>query len=99
MAPSRRSGMRKRFSNEFRAKVALAALKGDKTMSELASEFGVHPTQVSAWRNELKSRATEIFGSPRDKTSGDKNELIEELYKNLGQMKVEHDWLKKKLHV
>ena len=91
--------MRKRFSNEFRAKVALAALKGDKTMSELASEFEVHPTQVSAWRNELKARATEIFGSPRDKADGNKNELIEELYKNLGQMKVEHDWLKKKLNV
>lgn len=91
--------MRKRFSNEFKAKVALAALRGDKTMSELASEFEVHPTQVSAWRNELKERATEIFGTPRDKAAGNKDELIEELYKNLGQMKVEHDWLKKKLHV
>ena len=91
--------MRKRFSNEFKAKVALAALKGDKTMSELASEFEVHPTQVSAWRNELKDRAMEIFGTPRDKVGVDKEQLIEELYKNLGQMKVEHDWLKKKLNV
>ncbi len=91
--------MRKKFSNDFKAKVALAALKGDKTMSELASEFEVHPTQVSAWRNELKERAGEIFGTPHDKTGGSKDELIEELYRNLGQMKVEHDWLKKKLHV
>ena len=91
--------MRKRFSNEFKAKVALAALRGDKTMSELAGEFEVHPAQVSAWRNELKDRATEIFSSPRDKAAGNKDELIEELYKNLGQMKVEHDWLKKKLNV
>lgn len=91
--------MRKRFSNEFKAKVALAALRGDKTMSELASEFEVHPTQVSAWRNELKDRATEVFGTPRDKAAVNKDELIEELYKNLGQMKIEHDWLKKKLHV
>ena len=63
--------MRKRFPNDFKAKVALAALKGDKTMSELASEFEVHPTQVTAWRNELKERAGEIFGSPRDKAAGD----------------------------
>ena len=91
--------MRKRFPNEFKAKVALAALKGDKTMSELASEFEVHPTQAAAWRNELKERAGEIFSSPRDKGAGDKDELIEELYKNVGQMKVEHDWLKKKLNV
>ena len=91
--------MRKQFSNEFKAKVALAALKGDKTMNELASEFEVHPTQVSAWRNELKDRATEIFGTPRDRAGENKNELIDELYKNLGQMKIEHDWLKKKLNV
>ena len=91
--------MRKKFTNEFRAKVALAALKGDKTMSELAVEFEVHPTQVSAWRNELKERAAEIFCGPRDKTAVNKAELIEELYKSLGQMKVEADWLKKKLHV
>ena len=92
-------GMRKQFTNEFKAKVAMAALKGDKTMSELASEFEVHPTQVSAWRNELKDRATEIFGTPRDRAGENKNELIDELYKNLGQMKIEHDWLKKKLNV
>jgi transposase len=91
--------MRKRFTNEFKAKVALAALKGDKTMSELASEFEVHPTQVTAWRNELKERSLEIFGTPRDKAGIDKNQLIDELYKNLGQMKVENDWLKKKLNV
>ncbi len=91
--------MRKRFSNEFKAKVALAALWGDKTMSELASEFEVHPTQVTAWRNELKERAMEIFGTSRDKAGENKNELIDELYKNLGQMKIEHDWLKKKLNV
>jgi len=91
--------MRKRFSKEFRAQVALAALKGDKTMSELASEFEVHPTQVSAWRKELKERALEVFGTPRDKAGVDKDQLIEELYKNLGQMKVENDWLKKKLNV
>ena len=91
--------MRKRFSNEFKAKVALEALKGDKTMSELASEFEVHPSQISLWRGELKGRAAEMFGSSRDKTAEDKDKLIEELYKSLGQTKIEHDWLKKKLHI
>lgn len=91
--------MRKRFTEEFKAKVALAALRNDKTLNELASEFEVHPTQVSAWRNELRDRAAEIFGRPHDKTAKEQEELIEQLYKNLGQMKVETDWLKKKLHV
>ena len=59
--------MRKRFLKDFRAKVALAALREDQTMSELAVEFDVHSIQVSAWRNELKERALEIFGAPRDK--------------------------------
>lgn len=91
--------MRKRFSKEFRAQVALAALRGDKTMSQLASEFDVHPTQITAWRKELKERAGEVFGTTRDKTGVNKDQLIDELYKNLGQMKVENDWLKKKLNV
>lgn len=91
--------MRKQFTNEFKAKVAMAALKGDKTMSELASGFEVHPTQIGAWRNELKERAAEIFAGRQDKTAKEKEELIEQLYKNLGQMKIETDWLKKKLHL
>jgi len=91
--------MRKKFSKEFRAQVALATLKGDKTMSQLAVEFDVHPTQIAAWRKELKDRAPEIFGTSRDKAGIDKDQLIEELYKTLGQMKVENDWLKKKLNV
>jgi transposase-like protein len=91
--------MRKRFSQEFKAKVAMAALKGDRTMSELAGQFEVHPTQVTAWRNDLKARAAEIFASPRSPRTGQQDALIEELYKQLGQMQVEHAWLKKKLHV
>ena len=64
-------GMRKQFTNEFKAKVALAALKGDKTMSEPAGEFAVHPTQVSSWRNELKDRAAEVFNGPEGEDPGD----------------------------
>ena len=92
-------GMRKQFTNEFKAKVAMAALKGDKTMAELASEFGVHPTQVSAWRNELKDRAADVFNGTGGKTARQYKDEIEELYKDIGRIQVENNWLKKKLNV
>ena len=91
--------MRKKFSNEFRAKVALAALKGEKTMSELASEFEVHPTQVSAWRNDLKDRASDVFAGSAGKNVQEYKDKIEELYKDIGRIQVENNWLKKKLHI
>ena len=91
-------GMRKQFTNEFKAKVAMAALKGDKTMAELASEFGVHPTQVSAWRNELKDRAADVFGGSSGKTARQYKDEMEELYKDIGRIQVENNWLKKKLN-
>ena len=91
--------MRKKFGNEFRAKVAIAALKGDKTMSELASEFEVHPTQVSAWRNELKDKAADVFSGSAGTSAREYKEQIEELYKDIGRIQVENNWLKKKLHV
>ena len=92
-------GMRKQFSNEFKAKVAMEALKGIKTMSELASEYGVHPTQIASWKSQLKDHAAEVFGTPHDKSSKEQKELIDQLYKNIGRMQVENDWLKKKLDV
>lgn len=92
-------GIRKKFTNEFRAKVALAALKGDKTMSELASEFEVHPTQVSAWRNELKDKAADVFGGSAGTIAKEYKDQIEELYKDIGRIQVENNWLKKKLNV
>ena len=91
-------GMRKKFGNEFRAKVALAALKGDKTMAELASEFEVHPTQVSAWRNDLKERAADVFSGSAGKSVQEYKDKIEELYKDIGRIQVENNWLKKKLN-
>ena len=92
-------GMRKQFSNEFKAKVAMEALNGIKTMSELASEYGAHPTQITAWRNQLKEQASVIFGNPHDKSEREQKELIERLYKNIGQLQVENDWMRKNLPV
>ena len=89
------AGMRKQFSAEFKAKVALEALKDQKTLAELASEYGAHPTQISAWRNQLKDQMASVFGRSESKTIQEKDELIEQLYKNIGKLQVESDWLKK----
>lgn len=82
---------RRVFGGEFRAKIALAAVKGDKTLSELASHFEVHSTQVSAWRKELIDRAGELFEDGRKR-----KQATEELYAQIGRLKMEVEWLKKK---
>ena len=92
-------GMRKKFPSEFKAKVALAALKGDKTMAELASEFQVHASQINAWKAALKDRAFEVFSGPGGRSAAEYKNEIEDLHKNIGQIVVENNWLKKKLHI
>jgi transposase-like protein len=91
--------MRKTFSKEFKAKVALEALKGEKTIAELASEYKVHATQITAWRKQLKESAAEIFGNGQSKALKEHQELVERLYKNVGQLQVENDWMRKNLPV
>ena len=91
--------MRQTFPNEFKAKVAMAALKGDKTIAELTAEFEVHATQISAWKAVVKDRSAELFSEPAmgTKKVKEQKDLIEQLYKNIGRTQVENDWLKKKL--
>lgn len=91
------SGIRKQFSKEFKAKVALEAAKGLKTTAEISSEFSVHPTQVTQWKNELREGLPEIFSGKKSTEEKNKERLIEELYKQIGQLQVENGWLKKKL--
>lgn len=93
--------MRQKFPNEFKAKVAMAALKGDKTIAELTAEFEVHATQISAWKAVVKDRMADLFSEPALSTQKvkEQKDLIEDLYKSVGRMQVENDWLKKKLHV
>ena len=86
---------RRVFGGAFRAKVALAAVKGDKTLAELASHFDVHPNQVSAWRKELIDRASELF-EDRRRSKREDEASSEELYEQIGRLKMEVDWLKKK---
>jgi putative transposase len=90
-----------KFPNEFKAKVAMAALKGDKTIAELTAEFEVHATQISAWKAVVKDRMADLFSEPALRTQKvkEQKDLIEDLYKSVGRMQVENDWLKKKLHV
>ena len=90
-------GIRKQFSKEFKAKVALEAAKGLKTTAEISSEFGVHPSQVAQWKNELREGLAEIFSRKESAEEKDKERLIDELYKQIGQLQVEIGWLKKKL--
>lgn len=86
--------MRKQHSSELKAKVAIAAVKGLQTVNEIASEYGVHPTQVSLWKKQLLSGATDLFGGSHSKKTND--DLQDRLYQEIGQLKVELDWLKKK---
>ncbi len=91
------SGMRKQFSKEFKAKVALEAAMGLKTTAEISSEFGVHPSQIAQWKNELREGLPEIFAGKKGAEEKDKERLIEDLYKEIGHLQVQIGWLKKKL--
>lgn len=88
---------RKRFKADFKAKVALEALKEIKTINQLAQDYGLHPNQISLWKKELSTRAEEIFGTVKDKEKIKTDELVPKLYQEIGQLKVELDWLKKKM--
>lgn len=91
------SKRRKTHSAVFKSKVALAAAKGDKTLSELASRHGVHANQISKWKAQLLDGASEIFRDGRRKKRDDTSATEAELYEQIGRLKIELDWLKKKV--
>jgi transposase len=88
--------MRTKRTSEFKAKVALAAIRGDQTVAELASLYKVHPNQITTWKRQAQDQLVAGFDSKRAKSSKKDEKLKEELYRQIGQLKVELDWLKKK---
>ena len=90
------SKQRKRYTPAFKAKVALAALRNEETTAELAQRFGVHPTMIAAWKRALLDGAADVFdkGHKSRKQLGGK---IDELHRQIGELKVENDFLSRKL--
>lgn len=87
---------RKKYSAQFKAKVAIEAVKGNKTINEIAGEFGVHPTQIQQWKKQLLEELPNIFSKKRANKAKETEELTAQLYQQIGQLKVELDWVKKK---
>jgi putative transposase len=87
---------RKQHSAQFKAKVALEAVKGEHTLNELSSQFELHPTQVVQWKKRLTEGAPELFNGRADRDAHQEAALRDRLYQEIGQQKVELDWLKKK---
>jgi putative transposase len=90
------SGKRKQHTAAFKAQVALTALKGDKTVNELASQFGVHPTLIHGWKKQLLAGADQVFGNGRAASTEAETEKAE-LFEQIGRLKMELEWLKKKV--
>jgi transposase-like protein len=90
------STQRKQYSAEFKARVALEALKGLKTVNELGSTYGVHPTQIAPWKHRLQKEMADIFSARRAKREQAQEALQAQLYQQIGPLKVALDWLKKK---
>src|SRR5262245_38298050 len=90
------AGKRKSHSAAFKAQVALAAIKGDRTVNELASHYGAHPTLIHAWKKQLLAGAEAVFASGAEAT-GPAEDKTAELYEQIGRLKVELDWVKKNL--
>ncbi len=80
----------------FKAKVALEAIKGHRTLNEIASEFGLHPNQVTQWKKQVIEHLPDLFERGRSRDQVREEDLKARLYQEIGQLKVELDWLKKK---
>ncbi len=87
---------RRRHSPEFKAKVALEAIKSQKTVNEIASEYNIHPNQVSTWKQEVLQGLETLFRQPNGQEQREHEALQTELYEQIGRLKMELEWLKKK---
>jgi transposase len=89
-------GKRKQHTPAFKAQVALAALKGDRTANELAGQLGVHPTLIHAWKKQLLAGAETLFANGAKIANSDHEAVQVELYEQIGRLKMELEWVKKK---
>jgi len=90
-------GKRQQHSAAFKAQVALAALKGDRTANELAGQYGVHPTLIHGWKKQLLAGAAMLFANGSKAVTADAEAEKAELFEQIGRLKMELEWLKKKL--
>ena len=88
--------MRKSFDGTLKAKVALEAIKGEKTLSQIASQYKIHVNQIRQWKQRVMEELPGLFSRKREKSQAESEELVAELYRQIGQLKVELDWVKKK---
>ena len=88
---------RKKHGAGFKARVALEAVKEQRTMAELASQFGVHPTQIGQWKQQLLAGVPDLFGAGRPKREKDDQVLQADLFQQIGKLQMELEWLKKKV--
>ena len=93
------AGKRKVHTAAFKAQVALAALKGDRTVNELAGHYGVHPTLIHAWKKQLLAGAEGVFQNGSPAVTADAEAQKAELFEQIGRLKMELEWLKKKAAV
>jgi transposase-like protein len=91
------SKKRRTFSDKFKAKVALEAVRGVKTLAQLAAEYQVHPNQISKWKKTLVSQASELFASEKNSTARTEEEITAPLYEEIGRLRMDVRWLEKKL--
>jgi transposase-like protein len=92
-------GKRNRYTKEFKFKVAIEAIRGEKQLSELAAEFKVHQTLISSWKRQLMEQGAEVFDTKGQKPDQDPAAVSEELVRTIGHQTIQIDWLKKKLGI
>lgn len=91
------SKKRKQYANEFKAKVALAAIRGDETIPQLAARHGLHPTQINTWKRQVVEQASELFSRSNGRKKEDEHDT-DDLHRVIGQLTVERDFLVRKLN-